>query len=414
MTIPSEIIARQMHLPRAQTHDVICEEDLRVPMDDGVVLLADRWVARESADRGTADRPGPLAVRTQAVRRPAVRAAAGRAGAAGRDPERARHVRLGRPLQPVRRARRRAGDAALDPRAALALRADRDDRAELPRPRAVGGRARCGRRPRGALDPGQRLAVPRPDLRRRQPVARDLGLVAGARRRAGAAVRAAGDGPGAAAAAGAARRAAARRTSTSARPAPRSTGSARGWRTSRSRRAPTGWRATTPRASSKVTAPVQLIGGWYDIFLPWMLEDFAALHAAGHDAAADHRPVDAHVDPGWWQPGRATGSRGCARTCSATTGSCASAASGCSSPASASAAAGATSRAGRRPAPSAAAAVAGRRPAALERPRARAGGRRATATATTRPTRRRRWAARCCSRASRSSTTASSRRATTC
>ena len=30
-----------------------------------------------------------------------------------------------------------------------------------------------------------------------------------------------------------------------------------------------------------VAAPVQLIGGWYDIFLPWMLEDFAALQAAG-------------------------------------------------------------------------------------------------------------------------------------
>jgi putative CocE/NonD family hydrolase len=33
----------------------------------------------------------------------------------------------------------------------------------------------------------------------------------------------------------------------------------------------------------KVAARVQLIGGWYDIFLPWMLEDFRALHAAGHD-----------------------------------------------------------------------------------------------------------------------------------
>src|SRR4029079_1089419 len=31
----------------------------------------------------------------------------------------------------------------------------------------------------------------------------------------------------------------------------------------------------------QVSAPVQLIGGWYDIFLPWMLEDFAALQAAG-------------------------------------------------------------------------------------------------------------------------------------
>jgi putative CocE/NonD family hydrolase len=32
-----------------------------------------------------------------------------------------------------------------------------------------------------------------------------------------------------------------------------------------------------------VTAPVQLVGGWYDIFLPWMLEDFAALQAAGRN-----------------------------------------------------------------------------------------------------------------------------------
>jgi putative CocE/NonD family hydrolase len=33
----------------------------------------------------------------------------------------------------------------------------------------------------------------------------------------------------------------------------------------------------------KVTAPVQLIGGWQDIFLPWLLEDFAALKAAGRN-----------------------------------------------------------------------------------------------------------------------------------
>jgi uncharacterized protein len=29
---------------------------------------------------------------------------------------------------------------------------------------------------------------------------------------------------------------------------------------------------------------VQLIGGWYDIFLPWMLDDFSALRTAGRDA----------------------------------------------------------------------------------------------------------------------------------
>jgi putative CocE/NonD family hydrolase len=34
---------------------------------------------------------------------------------------------------------------------------------------------------------------------------------------------------------------------------------------------------------TEVTAPVQLIGGWYDIFLPWMLEDFCALQAAGRE-----------------------------------------------------------------------------------------------------------------------------------
>ena len=33
----------------------------------------------------------------------------------------------------------------------------------------------------------------------------------------------------------------------------------------------------------EVRAPVQLIGGWYDIFLPWLLADHAALVAAGRD-----------------------------------------------------------------------------------------------------------------------------------
>jgi putative CocE/NonD family hydrolase len=51
MTLASQILARRMRLPRAQTLDVVCRRDLRVPMDDGAVLLADRWVAREGADR---------------------------------------------------------------------------------------------------------------------------------------------------------------------------------------------------------------------------------------------------------------------------------------------------------------------------------------------------------------------------
>ncbi|QFG26825.1 CocE/NonD family hydrolase [Actinomadura sp. WMMB 499] len=34
---------------------------------------------------------------------------------------------------------------------------------------------------------------------------------------------------------------------------------------------------------SRVTAPVNMTGGWYDIFLPWQLKDYAALRAAGQE-----------------------------------------------------------------------------------------------------------------------------------
>src|SRR4051794_2286067 len=40
-----------MRLPRARTLDVVCRRDLRATMDDGATLLADRWVARDDADR---------------------------------------------------------------------------------------------------------------------------------------------------------------------------------------------------------------------------------------------------------------------------------------------------------------------------------------------------------------------------
>jgi putative CocE/NonD family hydrolase len=46
MSLPSAALSRRLHLPRAQTREVACERDLRITMDDGVVLLADRYVAR--------------------------------------------------------------------------------------------------------------------------------------------------------------------------------------------------------------------------------------------------------------------------------------------------------------------------------------------------------------------------------
>jgi hypothetical protein len=47
MTLASQILARRMGLPRARTLDVVCRRDLAATMDDGTVLLADRWVAAD-------------------------------------------------------------------------------------------------------------------------------------------------------------------------------------------------------------------------------------------------------------------------------------------------------------------------------------------------------------------------------
>lgn len=51
MSLGTEILARRMRLIEPSTLDVLQERDLRVPMDDGAVLLADRWVARSTAAR---------------------------------------------------------------------------------------------------------------------------------------------------------------------------------------------------------------------------------------------------------------------------------------------------------------------------------------------------------------------------
>lgn len=43
MTLLSEILGRRLRLPAPLTRDVVVERDLAIPMDDGVVLYADRW-----------------------------------------------------------------------------------------------------------------------------------------------------------------------------------------------------------------------------------------------------------------------------------------------------------------------------------------------------------------------------------
>ncbi len=51
MSVASEVLARLMRLPRPQTLDVVREADLAAEMDDGAGLLADRWVARAARSR---------------------------------------------------------------------------------------------------------------------------------------------------------------------------------------------------------------------------------------------------------------------------------------------------------------------------------------------------------------------------
>ena len=73
-------------------------------------------------------------------------------------------------------------------------------------------------------------------------------------------------------------------------------GFARRWPARRAT-APTGRQRDYAQDVAQVTAPVQLVGGWYDIFLPWMLEDLAALQAAGRETQLIVGPW-AHTSPG--------------------------------------------------------------------------------------------------------------------
>ena len=137
--------------------DVVCERDLRVPMTTAPCC----WPTAGSPVRlanARADGARALAVRPPPTGRGDLRAAARRTRAPGPDPERSRHVRLRGDFSPF--DERADGLATLRwLRASVARGPDRDDRAELPRARAVGRRAGSRRRSRGAGDPGQCVAV---------------------------------------------------------------------------------------------------------------------------------------------------------------------------------------------------------------------------------------------------------------
>jgi uncharacterized protein len=281
VTVASEVLARRMRLPRAQTHDVVREADLRVPADDGAVLLADRWVARSARDR-----PQPtVLVRSPYGRAEAVGLLFGRLLA-----ERGLQVLI----QSVRGTFGSEGTfSPFDERAdgLATLRWIRAQPWHASRIGMVGpsylGLVQWAVAPEAGDDlaalaiqvsasqfHGQTYAGGSLSL---ETAASWLVLVAEQQRRFAplAMVRALRRLPGLLADAS---------LSDLDRVL---TGSEVDWFregiASPARDDPYWVKRDFAAGVSKVTAPVQFIGGWYDIFLPWMLEDFAALDDAGRD-----------------------------------------------------------------------------------------------------------------------------------
>jgi len=279
VSLGSQILARRMRLIRAQTLDVACEQDLRVPMYDGSVLLADRWFARDASAR-----PQPtvlvrspygrrgivgllfgrlLAERGLQVVLQSVRGTFGSQGTFSPFDERADGLATLRWIRSQRWHGDRIGmigpsylglvqwavaSEAGDDLAALAIQVSASEFYD--QTYAGGSLALESVGSWMALVSAQEgrfalLAINRA-LRRLRAVLTDLPL---------------GDLD------------------------QRATGTAVSWfREAFANPAREGayWAARDFSAGVPgVRAPVQFVGGWYDILLPWMLEDFAALQAAG-------------------------------------------------------------------------------------------------------------------------------------
>ena len=279
MSLPSQILARRMRLPRPRTLRVVCQRDLRAEMDDGAVLLADRWVARD-----TVDVPQPtVRVRSPYGRRQFVALLFGRLLA-----ERGLQV----VIQSVRGTFGSEGDFDPFDEHDDGLATVRWLRAQ---PWHAGRFGTIGPSYLGfvqwaiAADAGDDLAAMSIHVSASQfygqtyagssvsleNVAEWMVILAAQERRFG--LLAMGR--------------ALRSLPPLLAQAPladldeRATGAAVGWYReafARSGREDPYWaRRDFSATVSRIAAPVQFVGGWYDILLPWMLEDFEALQTAG-------------------------------------------------------------------------------------------------------------------------------------
>jgi putative CocE/NonD family hydrolase len=270
-----------MHLPGPLTEDVVCERDLRVSMDDGAVLLADRWCARP-----TSFRPQPtVVVRSPYGRRQVVGLLFGRLLA-----ERGLQV----VIQSVRGTFGSEGQfSPFDERAdgLATLRWVREQPWHSERIGMIGPSYLGLVQWAAAADAGGDLAALSIQISASQfhgqtyaggslsleTAASWLVLVSAQERRLALLAIARG----------------LRRLSASLNQLPltdldeQATGAQVAWfreAMGSPLREDAYWVARDYAAGvEKVTAAVQLIGGWQDIFLPWMLEDYAVLNASGRD-----------------------------------------------------------------------------------------------------------------------------------
>jgi putative CocE/NonD family hydrolase len=279
VSLASEILARRLRLPRAQTLEVSCERDLPAAMDDGVVLRADRWVARRTRPEpqptvlvrspyGRAQAIGVIFGRLLAERGlqvviQSVRGTFGSGGSFSPFDERADGLAT---LGWIRRQPWHRGKIGMIGPSYLGLvqwAVAQDAGPDL---------AALAIQVSASQFHGQTYAGGSLSL---ETAASWLVLVAAQERRLApvAIVRSL------------------RRLPRLFRQLPledldeRATGAPLPWfreALGSTRREDPYWAARDfAQGAATVSAPVQLIGGWYDIFLPWMLEDFAALQSAG-------------------------------------------------------------------------------------------------------------------------------------
>ena len=299
MSLMSHIIQRQMKLPDPLTRKVVVDRDLRIPMRDGVELLADRWTPKGGAE-GLPTALIRMPVRPFWHLRRDHGPPARRARLPSADPERPRRLRLRWRHGPhAPGACGRPGHVGLGDRTALVRRLHGAGRPELPGLCAVGGRRQPAAAGQGHDPRGHRVGADERVHARRRAVrwsCRSNGVPWSPPRSAPS--RCSAGTPRTKKTAGALRVLPLRELDLAA------TG-----RRSQYIQDVLAHDADDPHWDgldhrhrvAGASVPVSAIGGWYDIFLPGQLRDFAILQDRPTTRPAHGRALDSYGHDDSWR-----------------------------------------------------------------------------------------------------------------